>query len=733
MKWPKKRHVKSSSQTDELTKAFPEMPVPQGIPPVLNNSATLGSQMVVAGGDPALIADDDDDVLNVCRDGTLKMEGRASARCFPVPKRVIVTMLLGLGMMLVYAMRTNVGVMVVMILDEQAYEKLESVEAIMNIPRVTWDARHVGFLHSVFYIGFIVTQIPAAFCTTLWPSNRMYGGCILVSALLNLLLPVCIENGLYGPTCLIRGCQGLAEGYLYPACYGVLRHWTAPKERSRQVSAVLSCAYAGAIVGFPLAGYLSHYFKWQYTFYVCGCMCVLWWGVWTLVAYEKPSHDVTMSDQEFLFLQEAQGQDVIDYVNLTVPWGAILTSLPVMAICLCHFVRHWVLGLMLTNEPLYLSQFGYNIAEAGALASVPHIAKMVMSFLSGLIADGLLNHTSISTTAVRKLLVGVGLGLEALGFLVLTLLTDGVPVIIVLSLSVGAFGLTTSGWSVNHYDLSTRHASSLVAITSTFGSIGAMIVPIVTGHLTVKQNLAGWNHVFDLTAGIILLATVFFLVFGSGAQQSWSEPPPNICLIQKTDPLARKPYKTHIVQESPPVDEKYRPIQPHTALVDAQSTSIMEEIAVGEISVNRQDLVQPASLIDRLMQMINPSEDHTTPKMSGDSGRPHTGNGNIADNTLRTGQENSNASSEEIKNIMNKCAIEVVYSKDYAQSIQPLPNDGDNAVCDTELNCSSTSECPDSVSNFTSRMSNGAEIAMPSTSLTDEVEENADKRSLTDL
>jgi len=28
---------------------------------------------------------------------------------------------------------------------------------------------------------------------------------------------------------------------LYPACYGVLRHWTAPSERSRQVSAVISC------------------------------------------------------------------------------------------------------------------------------------------------------------------------------------------------------------------------------------------------------------------------------------------------------------------------------------------------------------------------------------------------------------------------------------------------------------------------------------------------------------
>ena len=40
---------------------------------------------------------------------------------------------------------------------------------------------------------------------------------------------------------------------------------------------------------------------------------------------------------------------------------------------------------------------------------------------------------------------------------------------------------------MNHYDLSTRHASTLVAVTSTFGATGAILVPIAVGGFTSEQ------------------------------------------------------------------------------------------------------------------------------------------------------------------------------------------------------------------------------------------------------
>lgn len=58
---------------------------------------------------------------------------RKMGDAFYIPKRVIVTVLMGLGMLLVYGMRTNVGVTVIMILDEKAHEKVGTLHAVFNV------------------------------------------------------------------------------------------------------------------------------------------------------------------------------------------------------------------------------------------------------------------------------------------------------------------------------------------------------------------------------------------------------------------------------------------------------------------------------------------------------------------------------------------------------------------------------------------------------------------------
>lgn len=61
-----------------------------------------------------------------------KQRAWRSTTCY-IPKRVIVTFLLGIGLLLVYSMRTNVGVTVVIILDERAYEKVGTMDTIVDV------------------------------------------------------------------------------------------------------------------------------------------------------------------------------------------------------------------------------------------------------------------------------------------------------------------------------------------------------------------------------------------------------------------------------------------------------------------------------------------------------------------------------------------------------------------------------------------------------------------------
>ncbi|KAL5006296.1 hypothetical protein ScPMuIL_015102 [Solemya velum] len=464
---------------------------------------------------------------------------------FYIQRRYIINFLLFMGMLLVYGMRTNIGVIVITILDERAREKVGTLEAGYNLPHVDWDTRMIGFLHSIFYIGLFVTQIPGGYLATKVPCHRLFGACILLSATLNLLLPLSIELTLYSFTCTVRLIQGLSEGLLYPSCYGLLRHWSTPQERGRLVSSVLTGAYAGAILGFPTGGLVTHYMGWRYTFCVSGGVCILWYMFWVFLAFEKPSHHPSINESELQFLDNAQGDDVIEYQNEDIPWRKILTSLPVISVCICFFARYWTFILLLTNEPLYLSLFGISIAETGLFSSLPHILKVAFSFLGGCMADYLLTDGHLSITLVRKTMTGIGFCIQAICFFILSWCEFLSVVLFFLSLGVGFFGLTVSGWQINPYDLSTRHASIMVAIASTFGSLGAIAAPLVTGELTINQDLDGWKNVFYITGGIVIFAAVFFMIFGSGEQQPWAQPPKHVNLVQKVDPLISKPYKTY--------------------------------------------------------------------------------------------------------------------------------------------------------------------------------------------
>jgi MFS transporter, ACS family, solute carrier family 17 (sodium-dependent inorganic phosphate cotransporter), member 6/7/8 len=62
---------------------------------------------------------------------------------------------------------------------------------------------------SSFFWGYLVTQIPGGFLTSIFPANRLFGTAIAISAFLNLFLPVVFEEP--GIIIIFRVMQGLVE------------------------------------------------------------------------------------------------------------------------------------------------------------------------------------------------------------------------------------------------------------------------------------------------------------------------------------------------------------------------------------------------------------------------------------------------------------------------------------------------------------------------------------------
>ncbi|XP_013399797.1 vesicular glutamate transporter 1 isoform X1 [Lingula anatina] len=465
-------------------------------------------------------------------------------------KRYVTAGLCCIGLLVVYAMRVNLAVTVITLIDNRAAEKVGTSDAAMNIPIINWDMTMIGFLHSSFYIGHLLTQLPAGYYARLFPSHRMFGGCILLSCGLNLLVPVSIDNGIYPLTCVLRILQGMSEGLVIPTLYALLGHWVTPQERGRMGSLVFTGMYSGAIFGFPISGAITHFIGWQYVFYLHGGIGILWFIIFFACVYERPAYDPTISNEERKLIEDRQGSSYSDFEISKVPWRSILTSLPFWAICVCYFSRSWVFYLLLTNEPTYLNVFGFTIAQNGLLSSLPHIMMVCFTALSGPVADMLIRNPLLTVTDSRIILNSIGFGMEGICLIFLAFTVNGAVALVFLTIGVGFSGLTVSGWQINHLDIAPKYASILAAISSMLGTIAGILGPVVVAAITFEQTVSNWQIVFLISGIIILTSAVFFAVFGSGELQPWATTR-TLTFLTKTDPF-HSTYKTIEAQPEDP-------------------------------------------------------------------------------------------------------------------------------------------------------------------------------------
>lgn len=78
-------------------------------------------------------------------------------------------------------------------------------------------------------------------------------------------------------------------------------------------------------------------------------------------------------------------------------------------------------------------------------------------------------------------------------------------------------------YSVNHLDIAPQHASVLMGISNTFGTIPGIVSPLLTGYLVVEQTTEEWKIVFFISAGIYLLGCLIYWFWASGEIQEWAK------------------------------------------------------------------------------------------------------------------------------------------------------------------------------------------------------------------
>ncbi|CAH0559924.1 unnamed protein product [Brassicogethes aeneus] len=421
-------------------------------------------------------------------------------------KRATVALLCCVGFIIMFGMRTSMGVVKL---------KLNN----------TWSPETLSAVDSAIFWGYFVTQIPGGLIAAAYPANILFGAAIGISSFLNLIVPLIYQN----PDVLIivKVMQGLVEGVTYPACHGIMRHWAPPLERSRLATLAFSGCYAGVMFSLPISGEMTENLGTLSPFYFYGVIGIIWYFCWIWLVFEKPSYHTCIEAKELLYIENALGTSQQVYVAptlLNTPWKSFFTSMPCYAIFVANFCRSWNFYILVLFQAAYFQDaYHSGVQENTLLGALPHLLMTIVVPSGGILADKLRKKGILTTTQVRKLFNCGGFGMEATFFLIMAYsktITQGMTA---LSIGVAFSGFAISGFNVNHLDIAPKYASILMGMSNGIGTIAGCLCPFVVHKIVLDKTKEEWREVFIISAVIHYLGIVFYGIFASGDLQPWAD------------------------------------------------------------------------------------------------------------------------------------------------------------------------------------------------------------------
>ncbi|CAO3574597.1 unnamed protein product [Mortierella alpina] len=209
-----------------------------------------------------------------------------------IPRRHLILLLCGLGLMISYADRSNMAVAIVAIASEFHYSKSQQ-----------------GIILASFFIGYILTPIVGGTLADRYGGKAVLAFGAAAWTVFTLLTPFASEMGL-GWVVAVRIALGLGEGVAYPSVHAMIGTWIPPSERSKAVATVTAFSYLGGVIALPTSSALVvSPWGWRSVFWLFGTLGLLWSIAWQIWGASNPLSCRGISESELHWLLEQQKLD----------------------------------------------------------------------------------------------------------------------------------------------------------------------------------------------------------------------------------------------------------------------------------------------------------------------------------------------------------------------------------------------------------------------------------------
>lgn len=435
-----------------------------------------------------------------------------------LPKRYVLAIMMFMGFVNMYAIRVNLNVAIGAMVNNHTI--VQGGVAILVPPEFDWSSKLQGVVLGSFYYGYMVLQIPGGYFAMKYGGTKIFGGAVLIAAILTLFTPIATRYSVWALV-VLRILEGLVLGVMLPCNHQIWTSWAPLPERTTLVTIALSGMNVGTVVTMPLTGLLTKYGfdgGWASVFYCFGLFGIIWYILWILMVHSTPQTHPTISEKERKYIKK----NTMLRKSTDVPWKAIFTSVPVYAIIIGNVANDWGLYMILICLPLFLMDImKFNVQTMGFVASLPFLLKAIVGPVGGAIAD-VLRYKYMSTPNVRRLFYVIG-AMSAAVMIVIAGYSDK-PIVAVFSMCIGVAlsGLLHSGYEVNVLDVAPGLSGIVMGISNTAGTTTGFLSPLLVGYMTENKLRSEWNTVFWITFAVYAIGSLLYCLMLSGEAQHWA-------------------------------------------------------------------------------------------------------------------------------------------------------------------------------------------------------------------
>jgi sugar phosphate permease len=412
-------------------------------------------------------------------------------------RRWYVLFLISLMYLITYLDRVNISTVAPVISKEFGFDKVT-----------------MGVIFSAFAWAYAAFQVPGGWLGDRFGPRRVLAVIVGYWSVMTALTS--LASGALSFT-IIRFLFGIGEAGAFPVATRAMQLWYPRQERGLCQGVSHSASRLGAAIAPPLVVLIMTTLGWQWVFYICGAVGILWSVLWYATYRNLPEEHGTISQAELAHIRGLDEGGKIKPPDIeqkaTVPWGALIRSPNMWAIMCAYFTYVYCLWIFLSWLPSYLVEYRhFTLLKVGFLASLPLWAGVVGDTVGGWATDWLLVKTG-NTKLSHRVVAIVGM-LGCVVFIVPAALTED-PYTAVYCLTAALFFLECTigpSWAVPMH-VGGKYSGTVSGVMNMAGNIGGALSPLVFG---VLVQYGSWQAPFIVAAVL--------LVLGAAVWAFWLDP-----------------------------------------------------------------------------------------------------------------------------------------------------------------------------------------------------------------